>query len=116
MTGLIRSAVLAVCLALPLGASANPVTNPAANPATYKLLIYGLACPFCAYGVEKELIRTQGVRSIKIDIDAGTVTVIMAEGATLSEARAKRIVKDAGFTLARFEKLNGPGPTGKAGK
>ena len=76
-----------------------------AAPAQYQLRVDGLACPFCAYGIEKELKRTDGVESIRIDINAGTVTVTMAEGATMTEAQADRIVKDAGFTLRAFEQL-----------
>lgn len=102
MAAIIKTAVLAIFLVL-------PTWGAWANPATYQLRINGLACPFCAYGVEKKLIGTQGVKSIKIDIDAGTVTVFMANDATLSEAMAKQIVKDAGFTLAGFEKLKDPG-------
>ena len=68
----------------------------------YQLQIDGLACPFCAYGIEKELIRTEGLDSIEIDINAGTVTVTMAEGAIMSRTQAIQIVKDAGFTLRDF--------------
>ncbi len=74
-----------------------------AAPAQYQLRVDGLACPFCAYGIEKELNRTDGVKSIRIDINAGTVTVTMAEGATMTEAEAARFVEDAGFTLGGFE-------------
>ncbi len=76
-----------------------------AAPAQYQLRVDGLACPFCAYGIEKELNRTDGVESIRIDINAGTVTVTMAEGATMTEAQASRIVDDAGFTLGGFEEV-----------
>ncbi len=76
-----------------------------AAPAQYQLRVDGLACPFCAYGIEKELNRTDGVKSIRIDINAGTVTVTMAEGATMTEAQASRIVEDAGFTLGGFEEV-----------
>ncbi len=76
-----------------------------AAPTQYQLRVDGLACPFCAYGIEKELKRTEGVAGIAIDINAGTVTVTMAEGATLTEARAGRIVKDAGFTLRSFKEV-----------
>ena len=76
-----------------------------AAPAQYQLRVDGLACPFCAYGIEKELNRTDGVESIQIDINAGTVTVTMAEGATMTEAQAGRIVEDAGFTLGGFEEV-----------
>ncbi len=79
-----------------------------AAPTQYQLRVDGLACPFCAYGIEKELKRTDGVESIRIDLNAGTVTVTMAEGATLTEARAGRIVKDAGFTLRAFEEVRTP--------
>ncbi len=79
-----------------------------AAPTQYQLRVDGLACPFCAYGVEKMLKHTEGVAGIDIDINAGTVTVTMAEGATLTEARAGRIVKDAGFTLRAFEEVRTP--------
>ncbi len=76
-----------------------------AAPAQYQLRVDGLACPFCAYGIEKELKRTDGVERIRIDINAGTVTVTMAEGATMTKDQAGRIVEDAGFTLGGFEEV-----------
>ncbi len=97
MTGIFRTAVFAVSLLLPVAAFAAQTQ--------YQLRVDGLACPFCAYGIEKELNRTDGVESIEIDINAGTVTVTMAEGATMTEAQASRIVEDAGFTLGGFEKV-----------
>ncbi len=77
----------------------------AAFAAQYQLRVDGLACPFCAYGIEKEIKRTDGVESLVIDINAGTVTVTMAEGATMTEDQASRIVEDAGFTLGGFEEV-----------
>ncbi len=95
MAGIIRTAVFALSLLLPVAAFAAQTQ--------YQLQVDGLACPFCAYGIEKELKRTDGVERIDIDINAGTVTVTMADGATMTEAQAARIVKDAGFTLGGFE-------------
>lgn len=69
----------------------------------YKLRVDGLACPFCAYGVEKKLNAIKGVQGVGIDIASGTVTVTMADGASLDEATAKQAVKDAGFALRKFE-------------
>jgi len=71
----------------------------------YRLQVDGLACPFCAYGIEKQLTRTDGVKDINVDINAGTVTVTMADGTKMSKSQADRIVKDAGFTLRGFTKL-----------
>ena len=94
MAGIIRTAVFALSVLLPVAAFAAQTQ--------YQLQVDGLACPFCAYGIEKELKRTDGVERIDIDINAGTVTVTMADGATMTEAQAARIVADAGFTLAGF--------------
>ena len=69
----------------------------------YKLYVDGLACPFCAYGVEKKVGGLDGVERVDIDIDEGLVAVTMAEGSTLDEATAKRAVDEAGFTLRAFE-------------
>lgn len=69
----------------------------------YKLHVDGLACPFCAYGIEKKLNAIKGVQGVGVDIASGSVNVTMAEGASLDEATAKQAVKDAGFTLRKFE-------------
>ncbi len=74
-----------------------------AAQAAYKLRVDGLACPFCAYGIEKKLGAVKGVERIEVDIASGTVNVTMAEGATLDEAAAKKAVKEAGFSLRGFE-------------
>lgn len=72
---------------------------------TYKIEVSGLACPFCAYGIEKKLDAIDGVEHLETNIQAGTVTVTMKDGATLDKAAAGKAVKDAGFTLNGFEKI-----------
>ena len=74
-----------------------------ADSHVYKLYVDGLACPFCAYGVEKKVGGLDGVEKIEIDIDGGVVAVTLADGATLDEAAAKQAVDEAGFTLRKFE-------------
>ncbi len=96
MTNFWQRAVLVLGLAL-ISASTFAAQQ------AYKLRVDGLACPFCAYGVEKKLNAIKGVEGIGVDIASGTVTVTMAEGASLDEATAKQAVKDAGFTLRGFD-------------
>ncbi len=93
--------VVAAFLVSALWASAVPAqdTNP-----VYTLQADGLACPFCAYGVEKQLSRIEGVVAIETEIKTGTVTVTMRDGAVLDEATAKKAVEAAGFTLRGFER------------
>ena len=69
---------------------------------TYELAVDGLACPFCAYGIEKKLGAIAGVTGIEIDINKGVVRVTMSEGAKLEEPAARKAVKSAGFSLRRF--------------
>ncbi len=76
-----------------------------AAPPAYKLRVDGLACPFCASGIEKQLSKLEGVVRIDVDIEKGAVTVRLNEGATLDEATAKAAVKRAGFTLRAFEQV-----------
>ncbi len=104
---LLRASMIAIALSL-------VSTAAFAGAHQYRLQVDGLACPFCAYGIEKKLNATKGVKTIRIDINTGTVTVFMKPGASLSEAEARQIVKDAGFTLGSFQTI--PAPDGKAGK
>ncbi|MBI1330933.1 MAG: copper chaperone [Alphaproteobacteria bacterium] len=77
-----------------------------AAPARYKIVVDGLACPFCAYGIEKKLNAIDGVRNVQTDIASETVTVTMAPGKTLDKAAAARAIKDAGFTMHDFEDVH----------
>lgn len=99
MKSMRRTIVLLAFLALPLAAFA------AAN--IYELKVDGLACPFCAYGVEKQLGRIEGVNKVEVDLKEGRVVVTMTEGKALSEAHARKAVQDAGFTLKAFSQVPG---------
>jgi len=89
---------LAIALGLVLIAS-----GVSAAPEAYRLQVDGLACPFCAYGIEKKLGALAGVQSVATHIKDGVVIVVMKEGATLDGATASKAVKEAGFTLRGFE-------------
>ena len=62
----------------------------------------GLACPFCSYGVEKQLKSIPGVSSVKISVKTSTVTVTMKDGKKLTKAQAGKAVKAAGFAMRNF--------------
>ncbi len=76
-----------------------------AEPQAYELQVDGLACPFCAYGVEKQLSRIEGVKTIDTDIATSTITVTTADGAALDESAAQRAVEAAGFSLRDFQEV-----------
>ena len=97
MTKILRRTGLVLALML------FAATAALADSHVYKLYVDGLACPFCAYGVEKKVGGLEGVEKVDIDIDEGLVAVTLADGATLDEATAMQAVDEAGFTLRKFE-------------
>ncbi len=72
----------------------------------YEMRVDGLACPFCAYGIEKKFIKTEGVNSVDINIQKGLVIVKTAEGKIFKEDTLKEIINDAGFTLKSVTEKN----------
>jgi copper chaperone CopZ len=90
-------------MGLALGLMLFTATNALAESDIYKLYVDGLACPFCAYGVEKQVGGLDNVKAVEILIDEGIVAVTMASGKSLDEADARRAISDAGFTLRKFE-------------
>ncbi len=65
----------------------------------YDMRVDGLACPFCAYGIEKEFLKTAGVTSLDIDLKNGLVIVKTEDGKTFTEEKLKKIINDTGFTM-----------------
>lgn len=80
-----------------------------AETQTYKLQVDGLACPFCAFGIEKQLGKINGVDQLDTDVKAGVVLLIMKDGVLLDEVAAKQAVEKAGFTLRGLEHVQ-PSP------
>lgn len=76
-------------------------------PITYQIQVNGLSCPFCAYGIEKQVTAIEGVDEIALDLKGGLLTVTMEEGAILEQLTASRAVERAGFTMGNFQQING---------
>lgn len=70
----------------------------------YVMRVDGLACPYCAYGIEKKLKAIEGVETIDVDLDKGLVTVNVGEGVELTEPQMVQLFKDAGFTYRSMTK------------
>jgi copper chaperone CopZ len=91
---------MAIWLALAAG-----MVFSSAHAATYQLAVDGLACPFCAYGLERQLMKIGGVEDIAVDIGSGITIVTTEDGMTLDRQTAEEAVKTAGFTLKGFEEI-----------
>lgn len=71
----------------------------------YHLVVGGLSCPFCVYGVEKKLKNLEGVVDIESELKTGEFFVKVEDGASLSEETIEELVSKAGFTLVTFEAI-----------
>ena len=59
----------------------------------------GLACAFCAYGLEKKLKSLKGVEEVKISLNEGKVWIRLKEGYRVDEDTLRKLVKESGFVV-----------------
>ncbi|HVC36853.1 MAG TPA: heavy-metal-associated domain-containing protein [Gammaproteobacteria bacterium] len=83
--------------------------NTGSHPNAYVLQVDGLACPFCAYGIEKEFSRQLGVENTNVNLANGVLIVTVKPGTRFSDAQLKQVVHAAGFVLKAVVSR----PTGK---
>ena len=90
--------LLTISFLMPAPARPSAPIREVEKPALIRLRVDGLACPFCAYGLEKKLRALAGVQDVSIDINRGKVVLEVA-GSELPDLEAVReAVKKAGFT------------------
>ncbi|MFQ5526936.1 MAG: heavy-metal-associated domain-containing protein [Thermoanaerobaculia bacterium] len=65
--------------------------------------VQGMACPFCAFGVEKRLRKVEGVSTIEVAMAEGQATLEVREGESIDLAGIPGAVRRAGFTPGRVE-------------
>ncbi len=63
-----------------------------------EIRVDGLACPFCAYGLEKKLKKIEGVEKVQINVKDGIATLRSKKGKSVEVENLESVVKDAGFT------------------
>ncbi len=63
----------------------------------YEVQVDGLACPFCAYGLEKKLKKLPGAKNVQIELNAGRASFDVGDD-VLFPGPVKNAVRDAGFT------------------
>lgn len=63
-----------------------------------EIRVDGLACPFCAYGLEKKLKKVEGVSSVTIRVDDGIAILANKANSSIAVGEIQSAVADAGFT------------------
>lgn len=93
---------LAMAIAAPVASAQQPADTSADAPRQIVVTILGMSCPFCAYGVEKKLKRLDGVEELEVVLETGLATLVLKEGADLSNDVLRESIKDAGFEAAKI--------------
>ena len=99
MSALKRSfkiAFLGIIVFVTLSGYAEPASHQ------YTVGVDGMACPFCAYGIEKQLHKLPGVMGMETDIETGVVKLTVDESVTLNEDDVVAAVTKAGFSVREF--------------
>ena len=98
LTKILLTSLLAILI---FGANASAT----ASQNQYVIRADGLACAYCAYGIEKKLMKITGVEYVDIDLKKGQVLVQGAQSLELTAPQLKTLFNDAGFTFRTLEKL-----------
>lgn len=83
------AAALALCL---------PLMAFAAERLVVDIAVKGMTCPFCAYGLEKNLGKASEVDHASASLKGQNVRIVLKPGAQADLDRYKQLIHDAGFT------------------
>ncbi|MBL4642399.1 MAG: hypothetical protein JKY44_02285 [Flavobacteriaceae bacterium] len=68
-----------------------------------KIEVKGLGCPYCAFGMEKELKKVAGVKHVKIVLKEGLIYISTPSNQTPSKENLEKIIINGGFTVGEIE-------------
>jgi cation transport ATPase len=66
---------------------------------TIKASVNGMVCAFCATGIEKTFKAQPEVKTVTVDLQKKLVTVHTKEGQTLDDAKLKKLIGNAGYSV-----------------
>jgi copper chaperone CopZ len=73
-----------------------------------KMEVNGMACPYCAYGMEKELKKVSGVDDVKIQLKEGLAYIATLKKQKPLKESLALIITNAGFTPGKIEYSSKP--------
>jgi copper chaperone CopZ len=99
------AALMLSASAVPALAEAPATSETAAlGPNVIKAEVNGMVCDFCARAVEKVFSKEDGVTDVTVNLDNGTITITLEEGASISDERVAELVKKSGYDLVAIKR------------
>jgi mercuric ion binding protein len=68
---------------------------------TIKATVNGMVCGFCATGIEKTFKAQPEVKTVDVDLENKLVTIHTKQGQTLDDAKLKKLLGNAGYSVVR---------------
>lgn len=81
------------------------LSTPAIAASAVQIRVNGMVCDFCAQSVWKVFDEYEAVENTTIDLDAGTVTVLLKDGQTLSDKDLHKAITHSGYELVSIDKI-----------
>ncbi|MBL4568271.1 MAG: heavy-metal-associated domain-containing protein [Flavobacteriaceae bacterium] len=72
------------------------------NRVYIKIEIKGMACPYCAFGMEKKLKKISGVANVTIVLKKGLAYISTPINQKPTKELLKKIIIDSGFTVGEI--------------
>ena len=66
---------------------------------TIKATVNGMVCGFCATGIEKTFKTQKEVKTVNVDLQNKLVTIQTKEGQTIDDAKLKKLIGNAGYSV-----------------
>ena len=60
--------------------------------------VTGMTCPFCVYGIEKNLNKLQGVDFVEVSLKNTKARIVMTPGTSPDLEAIRKAIVDSGFT------------------
>lgn len=105
-----------LCLCLFSGLPSYAQDQPSDERVYIKIEVKGLACPYCAFGMEKELKKISGVEKVEIELKEGLAFISTPISQKPEKQKLAQVITDSGFTPGNIEYSPTPFIRKKEGK
>lgn len=109
MTGTVTASLLAIAMgSAPAAAQDTGSPSDAGIEVTLVadivLRVDGLACPFCAYGLEKKLKELDATDRVEVKLNEGEVVLFLKADQDVADEALTKAVIDAGFVVRSIQR------------
>ncbi len=100
---LILGSLICPALWLLAGTSRTSAQESTADGKQAVVTVQGMQCPFCAYGIQKQLKKLRGVKTVEVELEKNQAIVTLEPDAKVTDKDIQQAIRKAGFTPGKIE-------------